>query len=97
LPSNWNGQLASTAVRIGVRPEHWQINEEGKGLPTQLELLEHLGDAVLVHVKLEGMEDMITLKLAKLPHSLVLGNRIWLQPDFQQIILFDEQGKRISV
>jgi len=97
LPAEWDWQIASRAVRIGVRPEHWRMSEDGKGLRAHLELLEHLGDAVLLHIRLDGMEEIVTLKLSRLPHHLASGDQIWLEPEWQEILLFDENRNRLSV
>ncbi len=97
LPKNWNWEAASKVARIGVRPEHWHLSEQGVGLKANLELSEHLGDAVLLHVRIEGMEDLLTLKLAKLPYPIIPGSQIWLQPELEHIILFNEQAQRIAV
>jgi multiple sugar transport system ATP-binding protein len=97
LPADWDWEAAAQVARIGVRPEHWHLGQAGVGLQAQLELSEHLGDAVLLHIRLEGMDDLLTLKLSKLPYPISPGAKIWIQPELEHIILFNEQAQRISV
>jgi multiple sugar transport system ATP-binding protein len=74
---------------LGVRPENLKICEVGlKGV---IEFIENLGDATIVYVRVEGVQDLITVKLVQNSPSITLGQTIHLAPDSENFLVFDAQ------
>jgi multiple sugar transport system ATP-binding protein len=90
---------AQAAATLGVRPEHLVLGGPGNGpgLDAEVELVEHLGDVVLVHARLRGVPEAVTAKCppgeasALARHQLV---RLMLQPG--QALVFDAQGRNLG-
>lgn len=96
-PVDWDWQAVSRAARIGVRPEHWNIARDGSGLPAEIVLRENLGDSVVLHARIEGADELVTLKFGTLPFEADPGENVLLQPEMRHALLFDEERNRISV
>jgi len=97
LSEPWPWALASAAVKIGVRPEHWALGAPGQGLPGKLALVEHLGDAVYLHVQLAGASDMTCVKLSVSSQHFDQGENLWLLPDLQRAVWFDASQNRLPL
>jgi multiple sugar transport system ATP-binding protein len=93
----WPWALASAAVKIGVRPEHWTLAAPGQGLPGKLALVEHLGDAVYLHVQLAGASDMTCVKLSASSQQFDQGENLWLLPYLQRAVWFDASQNRLPL
>jgi len=79
------------SVIIGVRPEHLEI---GAGLDLIVDLIEPLGSETLLHGRLVGTEDLLTVKLSG---PAPAGTRISVTPRLQHLHVFDRTtGKRID-
>ena len=79
---------------LGIRPEHIRINLEGAGLKGVIEFLENLGDAVVVYVRVEGLEELVRVKSRlddQLPHK---GQPVFLAMDVAQPMAFHPDGQR---
>lgn len=87
-----NNDLTDKKVIIGIRPEHFSVNDNGiKAMP---ELVEMLGGEKLVHFNLEGKK--ITAKLSSDKDASV-GEEISLSPDVSKVLVFSpETGKRFK-
>jgi multiple sugar transport system ATP-binding protein len=85
-----NNNLSGKKVTIGIRPEHFYLNNEGiKAVP---ELVEMLGSEKLVHFMLDNHK--LVAKLSSDSHA-ESGKEISLIPDLSRILLFDrESGQR---
>lgn len=77
---------------VGVRPEHWRIGDGQEGIHTKVDLVEHLGDAALLHtVTPKGVR--ITAKLASDVPRPKAGGRISLTCQPEKMLWFDSSGK----
>jgi multiple sugar transport system ATP-binding protein len=79
-------------VQCGVRPEHWLDAEAGRGLAVDVDAVEHLGDVVIIHGRLAGSGELLSIKRppsASLPHA---GQRLWLQAATEHLQLFGPDG-----
>ena len=89
-------EQAHRVQTLGVRPEAWDVASDiGGGLQGVVDFVEHLGDAVITHVKFEGIDALGTVKAsANMPHTRV-GETIALQPQRGEVLLFDTAGNRM--
>jgi ABC-type sugar transport system ATPase subunit len=62
------------------------------GLEGQVDLVERLGDATLVHVHCAGQADPVIVRLPGHADPLVPGSRVALRPDLGRSRLFDSAG-----
>jgi multiple sugar transport system ATP-binding protein len=79
-------------VQCGVRPEHWFDAEAGRGLAVDVDAVEHLGDVVVIHGRLAGSNELLSIKRApsvSLPHA---GQRLCLQAASEHLHLFGADG-----
>ncbi len=83
---------ASAALRCGVRPEHWRDAEPGCGLAVDVDAVEHLGDVVIVHGRLAGSAESLSIKRAPPAPVPQLGQRLWLRADTEHLHLFGPDG-----
>lgn len=87
-----NYDLTGRKVLVGIRPEHFYLNNDGiKVIP---ELVEMLGSEKLVHFTLEGKKTIAKLSSET---EVITGQEISLFPDVSKILLFDtETGIRFK-
>jgi ABC-type sugar transport system ATPase subunit len=74
LPPQWRGTLAARAgarLVFGVRPEHVRVAADGQGAPFHVDLVEPLGQELLVYASASGAE--VTARLA--PGTRVAADR----------------------
>ena len=86
------------SVVLGIRPEHFNVAEEGDGMmQMHVEHLETLGADTLVHGRLVGNDTVFTIRLPDI-HHFPKGRSLPLSVSPEKIHLFDnESGKRIEV
>jgi ABC-type sugar transport system ATPase subunit len=81
------------AVELGIRPDAISIVESG-GLPASVVLLERLGGSSLLHARVEGLADLITVELPG-TFEATAGTAIHLGIDGHQGHVFDRAGRRL--
>ncbi len=86
-----NGQ----ELQLGVRPEHLQLVAVEEGIPATVDLLEHLGDAAIVYLKIAGVEHAISCKLPANTPALAAGEVVGVLPISEHCVLFDTAGQAI--
>jgi len=80
-------------VLYGVRPEHLALSGENEGMAADINVVEPTGSEMLVVANLAGMEIQSAFHER---HSFQSGQRIYLQPQLQQVHLFDaDNGRRL--
>jgi len=78
-------------VIYGVRPEHLSIAAEGRGLKTQVVVVEPTGANTEVHTQFDNTE---VIAVFRERHELMPGDAVYLEPDIARAHLFDaESGK----
>ncbi len=97
LPLPSAGRPAGTDLLLGVRPEHIGVARVDEGLAARIELLEHLGDCVIVHAALEGSNEPVALRLTADHGALAAGQRIGLVPQGAHALLFDASGRALAL
>ncbi|HNW62469.1 MAG TPA: sn-glycerol-3-phosphate ABC transporter ATP-binding protein UgpC [Piscinibacter sp.] len=81
---------------LGVRPEHLGVARADEGLAARIEVLEHLGDALIVHASLRGSRESVSLRLAADHPGLAAGQDIGLVPLAAHTLMFDGSGRALS-
>jgi multiple sugar transport system ATP-binding protein len=79
-------------VLCGVRPEHWRDAEAGSGLAVDADAVEHLGDVVIIHGRLAGSGELLSIKRAPSESLPQVGQRLWLQTETEHLHLFGPDG-----
>jgi len=82
---------------LGVRPEHLSVTRVEDGLAARIDLLEHLGDSMLVHATLRGTENTVSVRVPATRTGLSAGLDVGLAPDPQQVLLFSEAGEALAI
>jgi multiple sugar transport system ATP-binding protein len=82
--------------RVGLRPEHLRVLAGGQGIPAHVELAEHLGDVSIVHLRVEGVAELLAAKLAAGHARLDAGRPVGLTADASWALHFDAAGRRVG-
>ncbi|HEY1090232.1 MAG TPA: sn-glycerol-3-phosphate ABC transporter ATP-binding protein UgpC [Burkholderiaceae bacterium] len=85
----------SNAQRIGLRTEHLHLAPAGEGIAAKVELAEHLGDMSILHLRVEGIAELLTAKLGNAA-TLQGGETVGLRPDAAAALGFDSQGQLLN-
>jgi multiple sugar transport system ATP-binding protein len=83
------------AATLGFRPDQVELAAAGSGQPGlegQVDLVERLGDATLVHVNCAGQAAPVIVRLPGHVDPLTAGSRVALRPDLARSRLFDSAG-----
>ena len=80
----------------GVRPDQLQVSTGDTGVPAIVGLIEHLGDASIAHVSVDGVHGMLRAKLDTGRHLTGPGSRVRLTVAKGGSMMFDTQGRRIT-
>jgi multiple sugar transport system ATP-binding protein len=81
---------------MGIRPEHVHLHtaENGQGVPATLILAEHLGDASILHLRVDGLAGLMQVRSPLTGDGLSPGQAVRLVPDAGRALGFDESGSR---
>ncbi len=82
---------------LGIRPEHLTVTRVENGLAARIDLLEHLGDSLIVHATLRGTDNPISLRLSADHAGLGAGQDIGIQPQPARALLFDAAGQAVAL
>nr|WP_316643644.1 ABC transporter ATP-binding protein [uncultured Roseateles sp.] len=82
------------AQRIGLRAEHLHLHlaPAGQGIAATVELAEHLGDTSIIYLRVAGIPELLTAKVANGAGSLHVGSAVGLAPDPAWALGFDAAG-----
>lgn len=67
----------------------------GAGTPAEVELVEHLGDSAIVHLRVAGAAELLHAKLGAAQAGWRAGQPLGLQPEPGAVLAFDGAGRRI--
>ncbi len=81
------------AQRLGLRPEHLRLVDAAAGVPARVELAEHLGDSSIIHLRVDGVTDLLSAKVGAGNHRLEAGQAVGLAPDVAWALAFDAQHR----
>jgi multiple sugar transport system ATP-binding protein len=82
--------------RLGLRPEHLQVRAEGEGVPARVELAEHLGDVSILHLRVEGIAEPLSAKVAAGQLPAEVGQALGLVPDAGKALAFGSDGRLLT-
>jgi multiple sugar transport system ATP-binding protein len=83
----------ASAQQVGLRPEHLQLSADGHGVPATVVLAEHLGDSSIVHLRVDGVADLLNAKLGSGHADCAPGAVVSLVPDITHALAFDAAGR----
>jgi multiple sugar transport system ATP-binding protein len=85
-----------TAVKVGLRPEHLHVGESQHGMSASVVLAEHLGDSSILHLRIEGIDELLTAKVGTEFSHLIVGSLVSLMPDANWALSFDVDGNAVA-
>ena len=83
-------------ARAGVRAEHLRLTAADVGIPATVVLAEHLGDASILYLRVEGLSDLLHAKVGVGHAHLAAGKAVGLLPDTSWALAFDAAGRRLN-
>jgi len=83
----------SQAQHIGVRPEHLQVGAQG--VEAAIVLAEHLGDCSILHLRVEGVAELLKAKVGADRSHYQGGQTVAISADRAWVLAFDAAGRRI--
>ena len=90
------GAAPASAQRLGLRPEHLRVAPAGQGVPATVVLAEHLGDSSILHLKVDGITDLLNAKVGTEHAHVDNGQTVGLVPDATWALAFDAAGRVLS-
>ena len=90
------GQAPADTQRVGLRPEHLQVLPAGQGIPASVVLAEHLGDSSILHLRVDGMAELLNAKVGSAQSSFEAGQSVGLAPDAAWALRFAADGRRLA-
>jgi multiple sugar transport system ATP-binding protein len=94
----WNAlasQAPASAQRVGLRPEHLHLAPAGQGIGASVVLAEHLGDSSIIHLRIDGITDLLSAKVGTEHSRVEAGQTIGLAPDAAWALVFGADGRLI--
>ena len=95
----WNALAAPAPAgvqRAGLRPEHLHLAPAGHGIAASVALAEHLGDSSIIHLRVDGIEELLTAKVGTEHSQIEAGQVVGLAPDATWALAFDAAGRLVS-
>ena len=90
------GQAPADTQRVGLRPEHLQVLPAGQGIPASVVLAEHLGDSSILHLRVDGVAELLNAKVGTAQNSFEAGQSVGLAPDAAWALRFAADGRRLG-
>ena len=84
------------ARRAGVRSEHLRVGALGSGVPATVVMAEHLGDISVLHLRVDGIAELLHAKVDAGHAHLGAGATVGIVPDIAHVMTFDAAGQRIG-
>jgi multiple sugar transport system ATP-binding protein len=82
--------------RAGVRAEHLRVGALGTGVPATVVMAEHLGDISVLHLRVDGIAELLHAKVDASHAHLAAGASVGLVPVPQSVMAFDASGARLE-
>jgi multiple sugar transport system ATP-binding protein len=89
------GERLAGAKHLGVRPEHLQVHASGEGVAATVVLAEHLGDASVLHMRVQGVAELLKAKVAANSGAFQAGQMVFLRAPADAVLGFDAAGKAL--
>jgi multiple sugar transport system ATP-binding protein len=85
------------AHRVGIRPEHLRVVAVDLGVPATVELVEQLGDSAIIHLRIDGIPELVIAKVGDEHGMLESGKVVGLTAtEGRRALEFDGNGKLIA-
>ncbi len=94
FPNNRINGPVPSSVKLGIRPEHMHLVEEGGDFSGKIELVEHLGSEAYTHIQLESQQTIIVKAPAR--SNIQDGQLVQIKIDLDEVILFNDSDRVIS-
>ena len=85
--------LGSTA---GIRSEHLQVTDQADGVPATVVMAEHLGDSTLLHLRVDGVHDLLHARMSAALPGPAAADTVRLLPEPGSVLLFDAHQRRVA-
>ncbi len=85
----------ASGQRIGLRPEHLHLAPAGQGIAASVVLAEHLGDSSIIHLRVDGIADLLNAKVDTEHSTMDAGQSVGLAPDASWALVFGADGRLI--
>ncbi|MGB8856393.1 MAG: ABC transporter ATP-binding protein, partial [Burkholderiales bacterium] len=95
LPAGSSPKIRN-AAQIGIRPEDFNLHGS-EGMRGTIVVSEHLGDHVIAHVQLPGVDTLVTAKVGSNTDRLQNGQPVFVVPNLKNILYFDAAGNNILI
>jgi multiple sugar transport system ATP-binding protein len=95
----WNavaGQVPAGVLRVGLRPEHLRLAPAGQGIAASVALAEHLGDSSIIHVRVAGIDELLTAKVGTEHGQVNAGQSVGLAPDAAWALAFGADSRLVA-
>ena len=91
-----SARAAADAHKVGIRPEHVHLTELAQGVAAQVMLTEHLGDACIIHLRVEGVPELLTAKVAAHQGRVISGQAVRIELDVGSALAFARDGRLLT-
>jgi multiple sugar transport system ATP-binding protein len=89
-------QLPEGVARVGLRSENLRVASVGAGVAASVVLAEHLGDSSIIHLRVEGIKDLLCAKVGAEHHMIEAGDQVSLAPDAAWALAFSDDGQLMA-
>ncbi|MBB3291734.1 multiple sugar transport system ATP-binding protein [Mitsuaria sp. BK045] len=92
------GAARPAAARLGLRPEHLQLAAatDEAAVPATVVLAEHLGDVSILHLRVDGIPELLTAKLPAGAAALHDGDSVRLIAGAEHALAFDAESRALD-
>jgi multiple sugar transport system ATP-binding protein len=95
----WQALAGSASAGVqcaGLRPEHLRVAAAGEGIAASVVLAEHLGDSSILHLRVDGVDELLNARIGADHDPVATGQAVGLVPDPSWALAFDAAGRRVS-
>jgi multiple sugar transport system ATP-binding protein len=95
----WNlltPSVPASVQRVGLRPEHLRVAPQGQGIDATVVLAEHLGDSSILHLRVEGLTELINAKVGTNSNQCDAGQVVSVVPDVAWALTFGADGRLVQ-
>ena len=89
-------QAPASVQHAGLRPEHLHLLPAGQGVDAQVVLAEHLGDASIIHLRVNGIDELLIAKVGTEGSDITAGKIVGLAPNAAWALTFAADGRLVS-
>ncbi|BDT69580.1 maltose/maltodextrin import ATP-binding protein MalK [Comamonadaceae bacterium OS-1] len=90
------GSQSPGTQRVGLRPEHLHVAAAGQGVPASVVLAEHLGDTSILHLRVDGVAELLNAKVGADSSHFQAGQTVGLLPDADWSLGFGHDGRLVA-